>query len=591
MLPMLLKYWRRLSITVSITSIICTLCLISIISMTASIYLSSSIQGNTQVINKIGSIRMKVYALLSRTQSDAERHGTIADIELILKDGSFIKIVNKNDLDNEYLNLNIMWSDNLKGILTSIKQGNTVTPSITENSKKFIIQLEYIIKSIERVTEHNIFVINSMQKLFTVVVIFFSFIAIYSLNKRFFKPWAELLNISKSIQLGDFGSKFDTQMHDYRDEMWELGHAFNNMSEAIKHTYDNLERMVADKTVKLNQQNLHLGFLYRCCQLFQNQEFNCQVLAPFMKELIGYTGANKIKLFIYDPHKLESKYCNNFYTFGDSVKPSYCSSENCKLCVNSDNFSGRLEENFQVITCDINDTSNKHGYIEFFFLKNEIIHHEAEQLVLAFCSLLSQSLSLYYKEQQQQQLLLLKERNSIAQTLHDSIAQSLSYLKIKISILQRDSNLFSSVQNENIVEMRAELNEAYSNIRKLISTFRMPYKSIELFIMLKDVISSFNDAYGFNINLEYKSISNEYSKEQKLYIFNFLNDFLEFIKCNILPSRIEFHIQTLNDNVILVVKGGDAFQTSYELIIDYLLLKEISFSSELAQIEINLHLN
>ncbi len=139
--------------------------------------------------------------------------------------------------------------------------------------------------------------------------------------------------------------------------------------------------------------------------------------------------------------------------------------------------------------------------------------------------------------------------------------------------------------------MRAELNEAYSNIRKLISTFRMPYKSIELFIMLKDVISSFNDAYGFNINLEYKSISNEYSKEQKLYIFNFLNDFLEFIKCNILPSRIEFHIQTLNDNVILVVKGGDAFQTSYELIIDYLLLKEISFSSELAQIEINLHLN
>ncbi|HHQ4551816.1 TPA: histidine kinase, partial [Aeromonas veronii] len=163
---------------------------------------------------------------------------------------------------------------------------------------------------------------------------------------------------------------------------------------------------------------------------------------------------------------------------------------------------------------NIGDAHNDYGYIEFFFSNEVTILHDTEQLIFAFCNLLSQSLSLYYKEQQQQQLLLFKERNTIAQTLHDSIAQSLSYLKIKISLLQRDPIIISSSQVDNVSEMRCELNEAYSNIRKLISTFRIPYKKIETLILLKDAIAIFNDTYGFNIRLEYKDFYEDYSHEQ-----------------------------------------------------------------------------
>ncbi|MEV3840824.1 histidine kinase, partial [Aeromonas veronii] len=106
--------------------------------------------------------------------------------------------------------------------------------------------------------------------------------------------------------------------------------------------------------------------------------------------------------------------------------------------------------------------------------------------------------------------------NTIAQTLHDSIAQSLSYLKIKISLLQRDPIIISSSQVDNVSEMRCELNEAYSNIRKLISTFRIPYKKIETLILLKDAIAIFNDTYGFNIRLEYKDFYEDYSHEQEI---------------------------------------------------------------------------
>ncbi len=554
--------------------------------MSASIYLSSSIQGNAYVINSIGSIRMKVYALLSGTLSVDEKVQAVNSVESILHDPFFINTAEKHNLNKEYIQLNSLWDPKLKNILSHLKSGDVATPLSINRSKEFISLLQKIIKSIENKTESKIVVINGLQKASSLIVILFSFIAIYSLNKRFFRPWSKLLLMAKNIQHGDFSSKFDSESHDYRDEMWQLGNALNNMSEVVKHTYSDLEQMVAEKTHKLNLQNLHLEFLYRSCRLFQNQEFNCKVLAPFMKELIGYTGAGKIKVYIHDPHKNSVKH---LYTFGENVRPLHCASMRCSLCINNVDVTSPIESEYNNRLWNIGDAHNDYGYIEFFFSNEVTILHDTEQLIFAFCNLLSQSLSLYYKEQQQQQLLLFKERNTIAQTLHDSIAQSLSYLKIKISLLQRDPIIISSSQVDNVSEMRCELNEAYSNIRKLISTFRIPYKKIETLILLKDAIAIFNDTYGFNIRLEYKDFYEDYSHEQEILILNFFNKLFECLRISMPPSRIELHIKSLAEYVIIILKGEAEFEDSISSLVVFLKSENISFINERTQVKIDLH--
>jgi two-component system nitrate/nitrite sensor histidine kinase NarX len=554
--------------------------------MSVSIYLSSSIQGNAYVINSIGSIRMKVYALLSGTLSFDEIAQAINSIESILNDTSFINTTKKHSLNQEYIQLNSLWDSKLKRILSNLKPGDVATPLSINRSREFISLLQKIIKSIENKTESKIVVINGLQKASSFIVILFSFIAMYSLNKRFFRPWSKLLIMAKNIQRGDFSSKFDSASHDYRDEMWQLGNALNNMSEGVKHTYDNLEQMVAEKTHKLNLQNLHLEFLYRSCKLFQNQEFNCKVLAPFMRELIGYTGASKIKIYIYDPHRNEVK---GLYTFGENVRPTHCSSLHCSLCISSIDTNLSVDGEYKFRLWNVGDAHNDYGYIAFLFSKEVTISHDTEQLIFAFCNLLSQSLSLHYKERQQQQLLLFKERNTIAQTLHDSIAQSLSYLKIKVSLLQRDTTITNSSQVENIVEMRSELNEAYSNIRKLISTFRTPYKKVETLILLRDAIVLFNDTYGFNIRLEYKEFHEDYSYEQEVFILNFFNELFHYLRVNMSPSRIELHIRALAEHVIVILKGESEFECAIAGLAAFLTEKSTSFTNERTQVKIDLH--
>lgn len=60
-----------------------------------------------------------------------------------------------------------------------------------------------------------------------------------------------------------------------------------------------------------------------------------------------------------------------------------------------------------------------------------------DELIVALTNLISTALSLRKQRQQEHQLILFEERSTIARELHDSLAQSLSYLKIQVSVLER----------------------------------------------------------------------------------------------------------------------------------------------------------
>ncbi|WP_250162931.1 histidine kinase [Psychrobacter sp. WY6] len=63
------------------------------------------------------------------------------------------------------------------------------------------------------------------------------------------------------------------------------------------------------------------------------------------------------------------------------------------------------------------------------------------ELIVVLTNLVSTALSLRRQRQQDHQLILLEERSTIARELHDSLAQSLSYLKIQVSVLEKHLQL------------------------------------------------------------------------------------------------------------------------------------------------------
>lgn len=543
--------WYGLSITHKITLMVCALCSISILGMIISLYISENIQGRTHVVNQIGSIRMQTYKLLSQLSSKEESSNTINIIEHKLTSPSFKRYVSENSLILDYKNTLNFFDDKIKPIYSSQYHSKIETDSI---SSEFINRLNTIINKVESNTENNIRTLRGIQYLFIFIVISFGYITITNLRHRLFNPWKELLNISKSIQKGDFNKKYETS--NYKDEMNELGSSINSMSDSLHTMYTNLEEMVYDKTEELNKQNKYLEFLYRTCQTFNREKYSCENLSPLVKELMTLTGIRKIHILILDSQ--ESDHVQNFH-FGSNKRPEFCSDFSCHLCFDEEK---PTEKELHKLTHFLRDPKQEHGQVDVYIAEESPLDTDEKQLLAAFCDLLTQSLSLYYKEQQEQQLLLLKERNTIARELHDSIAQSLSCLKIKASILQMDNENLSTEQVNILGEMRNELNVAYSQLRELLTTFRLKLDGVGFVPALKKTISEYKNKLNTDIKFEYNLPANIISIHQSIHLLQIIREALNNIYKHADASEVVVKLDVEKHEVSLFISDdGIGFST------------------------------
>lgn len=86
---------------------------------------------------------------------------------------------------------------------------------------------------------------------------------------------------------------------------------------------------------------------------------------------------------------------------------------------------------------------------------------------------LTATLALDRHQERQQQLIVMEERATIARELHDSIAQSLSCMKMQVSCLQMQGDALSDNCRELLSQIRNELNASWAQLRELLTTFRL----------------------------------------------------------------------------------------------------------------------
>jgi two-component system nitrate/nitrite sensor histidine kinase NarX len=115
------------------------------------------------------------------------------------------------------------------------------------------------------------------------------------------------------------------------------------------------------------------------------------------------------------------------------------------------------------------------------------------------------------RTEQSRRLSLLEERAALARDLHDSLAQSLSYMKIQVSRLKpllpvaEPGQARSGAGNEAsevLAELRDGLNSAYRQLRELLTTFRLRIEGEGLAAALQTTVTEFSGRGNIPITLE-----------------------------------------------------------------------------------------
>ncbi|MGQ0658260.1 MAG: histidine kinase [Chromatiales bacterium] len=128
-----------------------------------------------------------------------------------------------------------------------------------------------------------------------------------------------------------------------------------------------------------------------------------------------------------------------------------------------------------------------------------------------------------------------EERAVIARELHDSLAQSLSYLKIQTSLLQSMLAPATGLPagaakvDATVRDLRSTLNVAYRQLRELITTFRLTMHGKTFAQALEDSIEEFEQRSSIAFDLDNRLPAGELSVAEEMQLLHIVREAL----CNV----------------------------------------------------------
>ena len=467
------------------------------------------------------------------------------------------------------------WYQDLKpALLAQDKQGfYSVSSRYIEDVNDFVGELQY--RNEQRQTWQQ-----NLQILSLLLIAIIVLIGMRRLQKSVLLPIQQLIKANNQFKRGQTQTR--VSIKGYR-EFEVLGSSFNDMAGTIETYQRSLESEVQIKTQHLVKTNQVLSLFYDFSKSLTTSQVSLyqldDLIADFSKAL---------------PHLeftlcIQNKYITNknaIVLHGEKMK-ELCKKLSCESCgikngehtksypiVHQQETFGELRVrpkstlvmNRSFVT-DGDDNADNHSNITpeqriqmteagsiFPFVSAEL-DAQNDELIVALTNLISTALSLRKQRQQEHQLILFEERSTIARELHDSLAQSLSYLKIQVSVLERHlknvgSEPVQAPVYQNIEQIKIGLGSAYQQLRDLLVTFRLTIDNDNFDEALRDAASEFASKGDFNMTVHNRIMTLNLSATEQIDLIQIAREAL---------SNISRHAKAKNVEIQLAYEDGDKY--------------------------------
>lgn len=499
----------------------------------------------------------------------------IEDMENRLEELQTYQLTSANrstPITNQLNQIKLQWFQDLKpALLGQDKQDfYRVSVKYIDDVNRFVGELQY--RNEQRQTWQQ-----SLQTLSLILTIIIMLIGMRRLHQAVLTPIKQLIKANNQFKRGKTNIRMSIK--GYR-EFEMLGNSFNDMASTIETYQRSLESEVQIKTQHLTKANQVLSLFYDFSKSITTNQVSLyrldKLVADFSKAL---------------PHLeftlcIQNKYITNknaIVLHGEKMK-ELCKKLNCDNCVTKNGEYTKSypithqQEEFGELRVspksmlvmnrsfisddDSSDTpeSQRINMIETGSATDSIspfssaeLDAQNNELIVALTNLISTALSLRKQRQQEHQLILFEERSTIARELHDSLAQSLSYLKIQVSVLERHLKNAASEPDEtpiyqNIEQIKMGLGSAYQQLRDLLVTFRLTIDNNNFDEALHEAASEFALKGSFNVTVHNRIMTLNLSATEQIDLIQITREAL---------SNIRRHAQAQNVEIQLGYEEGD----------------------------------
>ncbi|WP_240485101.1 ATP-binding protein [Aestuariibacter salexigens] len=527
--------------------------------MFTTVFMSDGAQFDAQAVNVAGSLRMQTYRIHSfmlDNPNDIETINQLVDeFDLTLNTGVLVNqqaLRDSGDIAKHHAAVTKNWSERVKPLIeTYLTASGDPNTSSLDGFNKLVEDIELLVGAYQKHAETNIATIRLVQSLALFSTLILIALAMVIVHRHIEQPLSKLTWVAHQIGKGDFTAKAEETG---KGELAILARTINKMSGSLYRSKSQLEEQIKRKTRKLSRSNQSLELLFQVSRKLNEVEPGSVDFQPLLNKLAAVTGVKDLDLCIMTAQGT-GPYEHLMST--EKTIPDKCQQQLCHDCTEHDSLfppvNGQMK--YQLSIGD-----QHYGVLVVSLDEGSILEDWQHQLFEAIAEQVANGLSMKYQNEQRRRIALMNERTVIARELHDSLAQALSYLKIQVTRLQRLQQKESAQEqiDQVIDELKNGLGAAYSELRELLTTFRLKLDGQGIKAALEQTISQLqNRSDDFSFTLNYHVSNIPFTPQEEIHLLQIAREATQNAFYHSQGSNIEIGITSNSlSEVILTVKDN-----------------------------------
>jgi two-component system nitrate/nitrite sensor histidine kinase NarX len=542
---------------------------LAVASMSTSWMVAETTQGSGKAINVAGSLRMQSWRMASiyqRILQDGKPEyrdnlqQAITRFESDLKAGPILAVLPDDEtapLKQVYRQIETGWRTQIKPGLSNLPATfpATVTDStVLDQIPGFVARINDLVKQIEDAVEAKNLVMRVILGVAVIATILVVALSIFLVNNILVHPLRGLLQLADQIGQGNLAVRTDLTGE---DEIGRLGQAFNHMAEDLSKLYQNLETRVEEKTAELTIANRSLELLYHSISRLYNGPVAPDTYSILLKDLENVLGVGHGQACLVEADDEHGR------VLASTLDPArgdvdMCGLMSCADCLTHQALDVHtLRNGHHILSLPLKDTEQNYGVLQMEMPEGKSLEPWQTQLLEALSRHIGIAIGTAKRTEQSRRLSLLEERAAIARELHDSLAQSLAYMKIQVSRLKPYAESSGTEGAQVLHELREGLNSAYRQLRELLTTFRLRIEGEGLTSALQNTVSEFSARGDIVISLDVHLAGCRLSANEEIHTMQIVREALSNVLNHAKARHAQVKVECASDGSVSAIIEDD----------------------------------
>lgn len=537
--------------------------LLALLSSAATLWVSWQLDGGAAAVNEAGRMRMQSYrmALSVGTQ---ERD---ALPDQALEFDRSVSLLRSGDPERP---LFVPWDDTVRTRFDTVEQDwqrfrarwIEVKPDALQDLRAetvaFASHIDALVTSIETHMARWTATLHLLQMTMLAMGVLGAAVLLFTGYLFVLEPVGQLKQAIEKIQAGDFDARVERVT---TDEFGTLADGFNGMAEHLQSMYRHLERKVAEKTAQLQEKNERLESLYQVTALVANATSLDELAQGFAKSVTRIARADGVAVRWSDQANQRYLMLAAHGLPNALVEAELCIDKGDCHCGTVADVTGLRVIPIQAL----NPTPQQHcakagfetvvnipvrlhdramGEVDLFYYARVNPSPAERSLLEALTSQLASAMENLRLNALEREAAVAQERNLLARELHDSIAQSLAFLKIQVQLMRDAVQSGNPVEiNKVLEEIDTGVRESYGDVRELLLHFRTRTNTENIEPALATTLQKFEHQSGIKAALAMQGQGMPLSPDLQIQVLHIVQEALSNVRKHARATQVWLDVQ------------------------------------------------